>query len=69
MEAITVQGMHCDACKKIIMMELEEVGLDEHVDRIEVGNDNTGVVYLKDGVEDKEKIVSVINAIDTYSVV
>lgn len=69
MEAITVQGMHCDACKKIIMMELEEVGLNGYVNRIEVGEDNIGVVYLKDGIEDREKIISVINAIDTYSVV
>ena len=62
--------MHCDACKKLITMELEEIGLEHAIDRFEVGENNTGTLFLREGVsdDDVEKITARINAMGEYRV-
>lgn len=67
---IKVKGMHCDACKALIKMELEEVGLDKVVSSIELIGNDIGVLTLEDASEeDKTKIEELINNMDQYSVI
>jgi len=63
--------MHCDACKKLIMMELEDAGLESSVLEVEVSKeDKRGVFTLIDEVSDSDlgQIKSVINEMDGYTV-
>ena len=71
MTTLTVQGMHCDACKKLIMMELEDAGLGDSVVDITLKPENIGELQLAETVtsNDEEKIISIINAMETYSIV
>jgi len=71
MKQITVQGMHCDACKKLIMMELEDAGLEKVVLGVEVSKEEKkGVFTLNEGVSDVERdqIISTIDSMEGYSV-
>ena len=70
MKKINVQGMHCDACKKIIMMELEDAGLDSSVDNVEIfGEENRGIFHFKEGIDGEhiEKFKNIINSMEGYS--
>jgi len=51
-------------------MELEEIGLEHAIDRFEVGENNTGTLFLREGVsdDDVEKITARINAMGEYRV-
>ena len=71
MNTITVQGMHCDACKKLIMIELEEKKLHQFVSKIDVDSDKKqGKIYLKNKMteEDLRQMRSIIESMDGYSV-
>jgi len=71
MKQITVQGMHCDACKKLIMMELEETGLDSSVLEVNISSEEKkGVFTLIDEISDDDlgRVKSVVNAMDGYTV-
>lgn len=71
MKILTVQGMHCGACEKLIMMELEEVGLDKFVKNVEViGEEKKGIFSLKEGSDETqiEQMKGVINSMEGYSV-
>ena len=70
MKQLTVHGMHCESCKKLIMMELEENNLEQSIESIEVGDDQIGIVYLKDSISDidLQKIKTIIAGIDEYTV-
>lgn len=66
---IKVSGMHCDACKMLVKMELEDLGLEENIKTIELEGDNTGTIALEN-VND-EKIMEakeVINQMEQYEV-
>jgi copper chaperone CopZ len=67
---IKVKGMHCDACKMLIKMELEEIGLEGNVESVELEADNQGVVVL-DNVEEHqiEEARNTINKMDQYEVI
>ncbi|HBB37996.1 MAG: hypothetical protein UV82_C0006G0046 [Candidatus Magasanikbacteria bacterium GW2011_GWD2_43_18] len=71
MNTLTVQGMHCDACKKIIRMELDDAGLAEQIVDIELLPDERGCITLQESTspETKDHITTVVNAIEGYSVV
>ncbi len=62
--------MHCDACKTLIKMELEEAGLAKYVAAISVGENNQGEAILTENVsgKDVETIKQVINKMKKYSV-
>jgi len=62
--------MHCDACKKLVTMELEDIGLDSSISQIDIA-DNVGTIMLDDSVSDSdiEKIKEVIGNMDDYEVV
>jgi copper chaperone CopZ len=68
MKEIYVKGMHCDACKKLVQMELEENGLLKNISSLELLPDNTGKLNITEGVtaQEKEKIERVINNMETY---
>lgn len=69
-KTIKVDGMHCDACKKLVMMELEENNLDQCVDSINIAGDTIGDIILHGDSrnDDVEKIKSVINGMEGYVV-
>lgn len=69
-DTIIVSGMHCDACKKLVRMELEDAGLDSFVLNIQVDQEqNRGTLTLKDGAGENntEEIRNVINSMEGYS--
>ncbi|MFH1287047.1 MAG: hypothetical protein ABII02_04870 [Candidatus Magasanikbacteria bacterium] len=71
MKTLTVRGMHCEACKKLIIMEFEESGLGALVKDVEVTEEGKkGIFHLEEGATDKEieKMKSIVNAMEGYSV-
>lgn len=67
---IKVKGMHCDACKMLIKMELEEIGLEGNVESVELEADNQGVVVLNNVEEDQiEEARNTISKMDQYEVI
>lgn len=67
---IKVKGMHCDACKMLIKMELEEIGLEGNIESVELEADNQGVVVLNNVEEDQiEEVRNTINKMDQYEVI
>lgn len=66
---LTVVGMHCDACKALITMELEEHKLDQYVSAINLNMNETGTLEITtDDEELVKQIRSVIDGLDSYSV-
>lgn len=63
--------MHCQACISLIQMELEDNELDQSIKKIELLEDNTGRVILKEAVnsELEQKIAKVINSMPNYQVI
>lgn len=67
---LKVQGMHCDACKALIRMEIEDLGLESHINAIELAENNIGLITLENITdEDQEKITTSINNIENYEVI
>lgn len=67
MQQIKVQGMHCDACKILVTMELEENQLDQYISDIVLTNNNIGILHLKKVDEETiAQIISVINNLSDY---
>ena len=63
--------MHCSACEKLIMMELEEAGLDQYVDHVEIfGEEKKGIFYLTEQADEGsiEKMKDVINGMEGYTI-
>lgn len=70
MKTITVQGMHCGACEKLIKMELEDSGLDAYVESVEISSgEKKGVFHLNENIGDDqiEKMKKIINGMEGYS--
>lgn len=70
MKTITVQGMHCGACEKLIKMELEDTGLDTYVENVEIfSEEKKGVFHLKENIGDEqiEGIKKIVNSMEGYS--
>jgi len=70
MKQITIQGMHCTACKQLINMELEDAGLSSLIESFSDPKDNQGQLMLKEEITEEEvqKIKQVINTMDDYFV-
>ncbi len=69
-QTIIIQGMHCEACKSLITMELEEAGLEDKVKTISLQDNNMGELELDDVSEEEvERIKTAINNMGSYSVV
>ncbi len=68
MEKITIQGIHCDACQKLISIELEDAGLKKFVASFVQEEENLGTLSLTEEAkkEDREKILTIINAMGEY---
>ncbi|MBI2990390.1 MAG: hypothetical protein HYY51_04390 [Candidatus Magasanikbacteria bacterium] len=70
MKQLTIRGMHCAACSKLITLELSELGLDRYLDRFELEEGNKGRLFLKEdiSIEDLDKIKASVNSLKDYSV-
>lgn len=70
MNLLTIKGMHCDACKKLIMMELEDHGLNNYVASLEISGENIGALSFRDGVSDDVVLAvrKIIDDMDNYSI-
>jgi len=67
---LTVAGMHCDACKSLIQMEIDDINLSDKVKEIGLSSDHQGFVSLQDiNEEDVKQITKAINALGKYSVI
>jgi copper chaperone CopZ len=67
---IKVKGMHCDACVKLVEMEVEEAGLQDKVGEIKLIDDNMGEITLKEKNEGEiSKLRSTIDKMSNYEVV
>lgn len=68
---LKIEGMHCDACKKIITMEIEDLGLQDKLNSVDLSSEaNQGFVKLSDvREEDVEKITTAINDLGQYKVI
>ncbi|MFW5719665.1 MAG: hypothetical protein ACOCXT_01395 [Candidatus Dojkabacteria bacterium] len=66
---IQINNMHCEACKSLILIELEDAGCAKKVVSIELREGSNGLLQLT-GVtqEDVDKIKEIINATEQYSV-
>lgn len=72
MNTLTVKGMHCGACEKLIKMELEDAGLGALVENVEIdGEKKEGTFHFKETIEENElgQIRSIIDGMDGYSVI
>lgn len=70
MKTITVQGMHCGACEKLIRMELDDAGLESYIEFVEIepGEEKGRFRFKKDSSDEQiEKIKQIINAMEGYS--
>lgn len=66
---ITVKGMHCEACKSLISMELEDHGLIANLSEISLLGSETGELIFNDISEEKySEIVKIINNLENYQV-
>ena len=67
-KTIKVKGMHCDACKMLVKMELEENGFEDKIESISLESDNEGLVNLTNVSEEEvEKAKEVIDAMESYT--
>lgn len=69
-QKITVKGMHCEACKTLIKMEIEDLGLEDKIKEILLmEGENVGEIRFKDiSDDDLEKVKNAINKLDQYKV-
>lgn len=70
MKTITVQGMHCGACEKLIRMELDDAGIESCVEQVEVqGEAKKGLFYMKEDTTEEQidAIKQIINGMEGYS--
>lgn len=66
---LTVNGIHCEACQKLIAMDLEDAGLSEKMTGVEMKEGNVGVVSLENVSEEEiVRIKEVINGMEGYTV-
>lgn len=70
MKTLQIEGMHCDACKTLITMELEDAGLASSLKEFKQDGENSCVMHLQDETtaEEINKITDIINGMDKYSV-
>lgn len=68
---LKVKGMHCDACKLLVRMGLEDGGFEEKIVSIDtVKEENVGEVILSGlGEQEIEKAKEIINSVGHYEVV
>ncbi|PJC52493.1 MAG: hypothetical protein CO030_02580 [Candidatus Magasanikbacteria bacterium CG_4_9_14_0_2_um_filter_42_11] len=63
--------MHCDACKKLIQMELDDAGFGDALVGVTLKPENVGELQLAENLsaEDKEKVIASINSMENYKVI
>lgn len=67
---LKVKGMHCNACVMLIRMELEDSGLENNIQSIELEDNNQGSVVLNNVEEAQIKeAINIINKMEQYEVI
>lgn len=67
---LKVAGMHCNACKMLVQMGLEDGGFEDKIESVESGEDNQGQVVLNDMSEEElQKAKEIINSVGHYQVI
>ena len=68
---LKINGMHCDACKTLIKMEIDELNLSDKIMKISVDDQkNQGTVELSDVREENiKKIIKAIDSLGQYQVI
>lgn len=67
---ISVKGMHCDSCRMLVKMELEEHLDDNQISDVDLVGDYSGVVTLNNVTpEQLAQAKASINMMDGYEVV
>jgi len=68
---LTINGMHCEACKSLIRLELGEKGYGSNIEAIELTPGQTqGTIRLANvTAQQVAAITTLINALDQYTVV
>ena len=66
---LIVDGMHCDACKSLIEMELDDNGFTDKVSSLTLNGNNTGTIDLDNVNESElEQIKELVNSMDGYQI-
>ena len=69
-KTLKIQGMHCESCKTLILMELEENGFEKNVVNLELLGDDKGELIVNNVDERQiEHIKAIINSMDGYEVI
>lgn len=62
---LKVNGMHCEACKTLLSMEMDDLGISEYRYKFKLEpKENYGLIYLTD--VDEEKVALIKKAINSY---
>lgn len=70
MKTLIIQGMHCDACQKLITMELDDAGFKDVIKDFRQTDKNSGELVLVDAAseQDTQKVIEIISKMDDYTV-
>lgn len=68
---LKVQGMHCDACKTLIEMEIEELNLQDKLENIDYDSDKQmGDVVFNDLTEaERSALKQAIENLGNYKII
>jgi cation transport ATPase len=69
-KTFVIEGMHCNACEKLIEMDLEENGFVKENMSFDLLGDNKGSLSIKLSSEEEiQKITNSINRMEGYMVI
>ena len=68
---LKVQGMHCDACKSLIEMEIEDLNLQDKLENIDYDSDTQmGDVIFHDLTEEERSVLKqAIENLGNYKII
>ena len=67
---LKIKGMHCESCKKLIQMELEEAGFIDKFKEATLLENQIGEIKLVNiNTNDLEQIKEIINNLPNYEVI
>ncbi|MCA9382209.1 hypothetical protein KC660_02260 [Candidatus Dojkabacteria bacterium] len=68
---LKVQGMHCDACKTLIEMEIEDLNLQDKLENIDYDSDEQiGDVIFHDLTEEERSVLKqTIENLGNYKII
>lgn len=67
-EIVTISGMHCPACEKLVRMELEEAGFGSNIKDLIIQGEEGKLTVEVDSFEELVAIKNCINNMESYEV-